>query len=101
MPDGEEALPEQPNTYLGPLAIWKNPDLTLAEQRIEQRFTERLQDDLPATFYEYRFRNGRILDTDLARAFSRIGTATMKAGRVIPVLFIIHPAHWFTTSLCN
>ena len=70
MPDGEEALPEQPNTYPGPLAIWKNPDLILAEQRIEQRFTERLQRDLPATLYEYRFRNGRILDTDLARALS-------------------------------
>lgn len=72
MPEGEETAPapEPPNVYPGPLGIWKNTNLTLLEQRLEARFAEQLQRDHAATLRAYRFRHGRIFDTDLARGLS-------------------------------
>ncbi len=58
------------NNYPGPLGIWKNTNLTDAEQRIEQAFAEQLQSDVAYWMREYLRRNGRILDTDLARVLS-------------------------------
>ncbi len=60
-----------PTFYLdGLLGIWKNTNLTPAKRRIEQQFAAQLQQDLAASLRAYRCRNGRILDTDLARALS-------------------------------
>jgi hypothetical protein len=75
MPEGEGTVsdpltPIPSDIHPGPLAIWRNANLTPAEQRIEQRFAEQLQRDLPASLHEYRYRHGRILDTDLARGLS-------------------------------
>src|SRR5438552_239035 len=70
MPADEETVSNQPDIYPGPLAIWKNANLTPTERRIEQRFAEQLQHNLSFWLYEYRYRHGRILDTDLARGLS-------------------------------
>lgn len=70
MPEDEETVPQSSYVYPGPLGIWKNTNLTPTERRLEARFVEQLQRDLPATLRDYRFRNGRILDTDLARGLS-------------------------------
>ena len=73
--DAETLLPANvsipaPDVYPGPLAVWKNLNLTDEEQRIEREFAEQLQADLTGWMTKYLERNGRILDTDLARTLS-------------------------------
>jgi predicted ABC-type ATPase len=63
-------IPQAPEVYPGPLSIWKNANLNATERQIEQRFVQQLQSDLAYWMRIYRARNGRLLDTDLARGLS-------------------------------